>query len=170
MTHPTHPGNSTQTVGSNSPQRSEANAWIRLLENATHEVFEIMLEAHIEFSRPQEELDGTVTAVVGIGGQATGVLMMKVSGAAAERIATNLFARDRSRPLLDAPESVAEICNKIAANFKSKLGSLGDRCELSAPVVVTGSGAQCRAVAGSESLRVSMAYQEHPISITLDIE
>jgi len=71
---------------------------------------------------------------------------------------------------LDRPASVAEICNKIAANFKSRLGSLGERCEFSAPVVVTGRGAQCRAVASSESLRVSMVYKEQPISITLDVE
>ncbi len=170
MGRPPRGGHSTHAVGSNSPQRDGPNAWIRLLENSIREVFEIMLEAHIESSGPQEEPDSAVTAIVGIGGQATGVLMMRVSGAAAERIAKNVFARDRSKPPLDPPASVAEICNKIAANFKSKLGSPGDRCELSAPVVVTGSGAQCRAVASSESLRVSVLYQEQPISITLDIE
>jgi CheY-specific phosphatase CheX len=170
MGHPPRAGDSNQTNGSRGQQRSEATAWIRLLESATREVFEIMLEAHIEISGPQEEPEGAVTAIVGIGGQATGVLMMRVSGEAVERIAKNLFARDRSKPPPDPLASVAEICNKIAANFKSKLGSLGDRCELSAPVVVTGSGAQCRAVASNESLHVSVIYQEQPISITLHIE
>lgn len=167
MGHPTRDGDTAQNTG---PLRSESNAWIRLLENATREVFEIMLETHIEASRPPEEPDGEVTAVVGIGGQATAVLMMRVSGATAERIARNLFARDRSKQFLDAPAAVADICNRIAANFKSKLGSVGGRCELSAPVVVSGSGAQCRAMAAGESLHVCMSYQGLPVSVTLDIE
>jgi CheY-specific phosphatase CheX/HD-like signal output (HDOD) protein len=170
MGRPSRGGHSDRTVDSNASALDQSNAWVRLLENATREVFEIILETHIECSGVQEEPDVAVTAIVGIGGQAAGVLIMRVSGEAAERIAKNLFARDRSKPPLDPPTSVAEICHKIAANFKSKLGSVGDRCELSAPVVVTGSAAQCRAVASSESLRVSVVYQEQPISITLDIE
>jgi CheY-specific phosphatase CheX len=140
------------------------------LENAAQEVFEIMLEANIEASRPPEELERAVTAIVGISGQAAGVLMMRVSGEAAERIAKNLYARDRSNPLLDAPTAVAEICTKIAANFKSKIGSEAGRCELSAAVVVTGSGAKCHALVSGESLCVCVGYQGQPISITLDIE
>ena len=139
----------------------------RLHERNGHFMTEQMLESQLA---ALEEPEDAVTAIVGIGGQATGVLMMRVSGEAVERIAKNLFARDRSKPPPDPLASVAEICNKIAANFKSKLGSLGDRCELSAPAVVTGSGAQCRAVASNESLRLSVIYQDQPISITLHIE
>ena len=80
------------------------------------------------------------------------------------------FRADRSKQLLDAPTAVADICNRIAANFKSKLGGVGGRCELSAPVVVTGSGAQCRALAAGESLHVCVSYQGLPVSVTLDIE
>ena len=46
--------------------------------------------------------------------------------------------RARAIEAAPGPAGVEEICNKIAANFKLKLGSLGERCELSAPVVVTG--------------------------------
>jgi chemotaxis protein CheX len=67
-------------------------------------------------------------------------------------------------------DSLGEICNMVAGNFKNKITGLGDGCLLSPPTVITGSDYSMYSLAGSPGIEVSLLFESMPIVISLQVQ
>jgi chemotaxis protein CheX len=144
--------------------------WREVLANAASEVFEIMVGSSLE---PAAEGDSHVladfTAMVGIAGTVCGVFGFRASAESAKRMAALMLGVDEVGATENVPDAFGEICNMIAGSFKSKIARLADGCALSVPTVISGRDYALYSLANGERFEVTLSFEGHPISVTLDL-
>jgi chemotaxis protein CheX len=174
--------------------------WTVLLEEATREVFTMMLGCEVQSEagtnspevsreppageatrRPMIEVlfrDSTaapdtgaeVTAVVGIAGELCGVFNFACGISAARMMAAKMLGVDETEAGDQQWDAIGEICNMVAGNFKSKLPGIGERCMLSVPTIVVGTNYRLRTVAGRRRLDYHFQVNQAQARVTLDLQ
>ncbi len=174
--------------------------WGQLLEEATREVFLMMLDCEvvsedarggtaapiggveaghgtqplIEVIFRQDALaepnDAEVTAVVGIAGELCGVLNFACGTGAARMMAARMLGVEEDAVGDQQWDAIGEICNMVAGNFKAKLPNIGQRCMLSVPTIVVGSNYRLRAVAGRIRLEYRFRVKTAAARVILELQ
>jgi len=146
-------------------------SWMSLLQVGAREVFQIMLQSELTDLPNVEGLtpSGNVTAMVGMAGALCGVMSIQCDSRTAERIAGRMLGSVGAVDPKDVPDAVAELCNMVAGNFKSKITQLAEHCLLSVPTVIRGDDYELVTVADGDQIVVGMAYESAPIWFCLAI-
>jgi CheY-specific phosphatase CheX len=136
------------------------SSWVALFQVAAKEVFQIMLQAELGNLANVEELtvSGDVTAMVGLAGALCGVMSIRCDSKTAEKIAGRMLGSVGAVDPKDVPDAIAEICNMVAGNFKSKITQLAENCMLSVPTVIRGDDYEMVTVSGGDQITVGMAF------------
>jgi chemotaxis protein CheX len=148
---------------------SSHESWVPLLEVATKEVFELMLNCQLSTSTCAREPSRDVTAMVGLAGQLCGVLSVCCDEKAAALMTSRMLSVPLDKVGPEVADALGEICNMVAGNFKNKIAGLADGCMLSPPTVITGSNYDLHSLADSPGVQVGMLFEGMPIDITLQI-
>jgi chemotaxis protein CheX len=148
---------------------SSHESWVPLLEVATKEVFELMLNCQLSTSTCAREPSRDVTAMVGLAGQLCGVLSVCCDEKAAALMTSRMLSVPLDKVGPEVADALGEICNMVAGNFKNKIAGLADGCMLSPPTVITGSTYDLHSLADSPGVQVGMLFEGMPIDITLQI-
>lgn len=143
--------------------------WAPLLETAVREVFELMLGSQLTVPTSAEEGDLDTTAMVGLAGQLCGVLSVRCTGKAANLMTSKMLGIELDKVGPEMSDALGEICNMVAGNFKNKVTGLAEGCMLSPPTVVSGTDYVLHCMADSPSLRVSLLFENMPITVSLEI-
>jgi len=145
--------------------------WPVLLDQATREVFEIMLGAQLTPSVDGQKVNGSIlTGMVGLAGAACGVLSVRCSKTTANKIAGKMLgqeAADSDETIVDA---LGEVCNMIAGSFKAKVPGMADGCMLSVPSVISGTSYELHSLANGVKCEVSVIFADELIEVVLDLD
>jgi chemotaxis protein CheX len=150
---------------------SPDSTWEPLLELATKEVFQIMLQSDLN-TMPKSSEDvafGDTTAMVGLAGALCGVLSIRCDSRTAESIAGRMLGSVGSVAASEVPDAIAEICNMVAGNFKGKITRLADNCMLSVPTVIRGDDYEMLTIADGEQITASFGYENGIIWVCLAV-
>lgn len=158
------------SAGQSAPSFSgPSQDWQPLLELATREVFEIMLNCKLESRAEPASSPGELTAMVGLAGQLCGLVSLRCSAQSGSLLASRMLGAEMQPADPQVFDAIGEITNMIAGNFKNKLPGIGDKCMLSVPTVITGSDYNCRSLADSAPLQVTMLFEGAPLTIGLEV-
>lgn len=146
-------------------------SWEPILDCAVKEVFQIMLQS--ELTTIAKTVDavsaGDTTAMVGLAGVLCGVLSIRCSSQTAESVAGRMLGSVGAVNPSEVPDAIAEICNMVAGNFKSKITRLADNCMLSVPTVIRGDDYEMVTIADGEHIAVCVSYENGPLWVTLAV-
>jgi chemotaxis protein CheX len=147
------------------------SSWLLLLQVGAKEVFQIMLQTELANLPNVKELtiSGNVTAMVGLAGALCGVLSIRCDSRTAEKIAGRMLGSVGTVDPKDVPDAIAEICNMVAGNFKSKITQLAEHCMLSVPTVIRGEDYEMVTMSDGDQITVGMAYDAAPIWFCLAV-
>jgi len=149
-------------------------SWLPLLEVATREVFELMLNSQLTAPKAADETDldftADVTAMVGLAGKLCGVLSVRCEGKAAVLMTSKMLGVELDKVGPEMSDALGEVCNMVAGNFKNKIAGLSEACMLSPPTVITGKDYSLRSRPDSRGLEVKFLFEDMPIVITLQIQ
>jgi len=147
------------------------STWVSMLEVGAKEVFQIMLQAELAKLPNAEEriVTGDVTAMVGMAGAICGVLSIRCDSRTAEKIAGRMLGSAGTVDPKDVPDAIAEICNMVAGNFKSKIAHIAEHCMLSVPTVIRGDDYEMITVPAGDQIIVGMACDAAPIWFCLAV-
>ncbi|MBZ5642899.1 MAG: chemotaxis protein CheX [Acidobacteriia bacterium] len=145
--------------------------WEAMLECAVKEVFQIMLQSELTtITKTAEEVStGDTTAMVGLAGSLCGVMSIRCSSQTAESVAGRMLGSVGAVNPSEVPDALAEICNMVAGNFKSKITRLADSCMLSVPTVIRGEDYEMVTIADGDQIVVCVDYEHAPIWATLAV-
>ena len=143
--------------------------WPALLEDATREVFEIMLGAQLAAAGAVDLSNSEFTSMIGLAGQLTGVFMVRCDGRCAARITSRMLAIPEDQTGEQVWDALGELCNMVAGNFKNKLAGISEHCMLSVPTVIHGGDYRFRSMADGESMQISLLVEGSPITIDLNL-
>ncbi len=149
---------------------TRAPEWCALLEQATREVFEVMLGIDLgaEAGCPVAE-DQTVTAFVGIGGDMRGLVSLITSVEAARRMESTMLGVPVEEVDGNAWDAFGEICNMVGGAFKGKLAELYPQCVLSLPTVVTGADYKIRVLSNGVTAETRLSLEGHLFRALLEV-
>jgi chemotaxis protein CheX len=143
--------------------------WPTLLDCAAKEVFKIMVQTDIA-TMPNSE-DGTptgdTTAMVGLAGALCGVLSIRCTSRTAENITGRMLGSTGAVNSHEVSDAMAEICNMVAGNFKSKITMLAEHCMLSVPMVIRGDDYEMVTIANGQHIALCLEYDKKPIWVCL---
>lgn len=164
-THINAATNNSEQAG--SPTKGE---WAPLLEIATREVFQIMLETQLERGvGAMPSTGGDLTAMVGFAGPLCGVLSMRCGADSASRMAAKMLGVEATGADDSIRDAVGEISNMIAGNFRAKVADLRENCNLSVPTVISGTDYEYHPLAdGERVVEVSLQFEGAPLWVALD--
>jgi len=147
------------------------SSWAPLLQVAAKEVFQVMLQAELANLADVEELtvSGDVTAMVGVAGALCGVMSIRCDERTAEKFAGRMLGSVGAVNPKDVPDAIAEICNMVAGNFKSKIAQLAENCMLSVPTVIRGNDYEMVTLANGGQITVGLAFDAAPIWFCLAV-
>ncbi len=147
------------------------SSWTSILQVGAREVFQIMLQTELANLPNMEDLpvSGDVTAMVGMAGALCGVMSIRCDARTAEKIAGRMLGSVGAVDPKDVPDAIAEICNMVAGNFKSKITQLSEHCMLSVPTVIRGNDYEMITVSDGDQITVGMAYDAAPIWFCLAV-
>jgi chemotaxis protein CheX len=150
--------------------RPDSN-WVSLLQVGAKEVFQIMLQTELADVPKAEELTikGDVTAMVGLAGALCGVMSIRLDRRTAEKIAGRMLGSVGKVNPNDVPDAIAEVCNMVAGNFKSKITQLAENCMLSVPTVIRGEDYEMVTVSNGDQINVVLACDGVPIWFCLAV-
>lgn len=146
-------------------------SWASLIQVGVKEVFQIMLQTELKDLPNAQELTvaGDVTAMVGLAGALCGVMSIRCDSRSAEKMAGRMLGSVGAVDPKDVPDAIAEICNMVAGNFKSKVTQLAENCLLSVPTVVRGEDYEMVTVSDGEQITVGLSYDGSPIWVCLAV-
>ena len=150
---------------------SPDSTWPTLLDCATKEVFQIMVQTDLT-AMPGTEAGtptGDTTAMVGLAGALCGVLSIRCTSQTAGSITGRMLGSTGPVNPSEVSDAIAEICNMVAGNFKAKITMLGDRCMLSVPTVIRGDDYEMVSIADGEHIALCLGYDRAPIWICLEV-
>lgn len=158
-----------QTSGSMQIQPGEA--WSQLLDQATREVFEIMLGSQLSPAPAEMNVEGAaLTGMVGLAGAACGVLSVRCSKVTANKIAAKMLGQDGADSDETIVDALGEVCNMVAGSFKAKVPGLVDSCMLSVPSVISGTSYELHSLANGVKCEVNVVFEQNLIEISLDVD
>jgi len=143
-------------------------SWKPILECAVTEVFELMAAVRLgvlpESPEPQR---GAITAMVGLAGALCGMVHIRCSHTAAQKLAGSML--NGSGPATPAMirDALGELANMVAGNFKAKIANLADHCMLSVPTVITGEDYCLEAVDPYSCIRADFDYDGNALHVSL---
>jgi chemotaxis protein CheX len=149
--------------------RTSHQKWLPLMELATKEVFELMLNSELSPASDAPDPVFDITAMVGLAGGMCGILGVRCTREAAARMASKMLGSD---PPLDSPDvrdAFGEVGNMIAGNFKNKITGMGDSCMLSVPTVVTGTDYSVHSLADSEAFELRQDFEGFRFVVSLEV-
>ena len=155
----------------NAVQTAESNheAWIPLLELATREVFELMLNSQLTKPEATMEESTDITSMVGLAGALCGLLSVRCSRPAAELMASKMLGVSPDKVGADLCDAFGDICNMVAGNFKNKISGLSDGCMLSVPTVVTGNDYTLHPLTELAGIEVRFVFEGQMVVTTLQV-
>jgi chemotaxis protein CheX len=148
--------------------KTDSSTLRAVLELATREVFEIMVNSSVETHAEPQDAKFDITSMIGLAGSLCGVISIRCTSEAARAIAAKMLGQaevDSDRSMRDA---MAEIVNMVAGNFKSKLSG-SDHCMLSIPTVITGGDYQLCSVDVGEIEQLFLSFGEYPLIISMEL-
>ena len=104
-------------------------------------------------------VSGNVTAMVSSEGALCGIVSIRCDMRTAERITGRMLGSVGPVDSKDVPDALAELCNMVAGNFKSKITPLSENCLLSVPTVIRGDDYEMITVPNGDQIVVGMAYE-----------
>src|SRR6185369_7376994 len=117
-----------------TPTLQVRDQWHALLQMASTEVFEIMLNSRLEPSPINDSaVASEFTAMVGFAGNLRGVLSLRCTAATASLIASKMLGLAPGEAEEESWDAIGEVCNMVAGAFKAKLPGGGSQCMLSVP-------------------------------------
>lgn len=142
------------------------------LDNSVREVFEMMLgvECRCESGvgpSPIDELESSVTAVVGFGGILSGACVFRCSAPAARQIAARMAGMEFDTVDDIVKDAIGETCNMLAGTWKSKVPDLSANCGLSVPAVITGSDYKLHVQAPEFKVRQAFRFDNTRFEVTI---
>jgi chemotaxis protein CheX len=145
--------------------------WEPLLECAVKEVFQIMLQSELTTipKTIDEVAAGDTTAMVGLAGSLCGVLSIRLKEQTAESVAGRMLGSVGAVSPSEVPDAIAEICNMVAGNFKSKITRLADSCMLSVPTVIRGEDYEMVTISDGEEISICVGYEHSAIWVSLAV-
>jgi len=144
--------------------------WISLIEQATREVFELMLGTQVVRSVEDAQGETNITAMVGLAGGLCGLMALRCSRKTANRMAAKMLGVEPAANGHEVQDAFGEICNMVAGNFKHQLEEVGANCMLSAPTVIAGSDYSLYPAPDSGEGRLTILFEGNPLTITLEIQ
>lgn len=145
--------------------------WSILLDQATREVFEIMLGSQLIPGPGTLKIEGAaLTGMVGLAGAACGVLSVRCSKGTANKIAGKMLGQDAADSDETIVDALGEVCNMIAGSFKAKVPGLADGCMLSVPSVISGTSYELHSLADGGRCEVNVIFEQELIEISLDVD
>jgi chemotaxis protein CheX len=146
-------------------------SWMMLLQVGAKEVFQIMLQSELSDLPNAAEVTpaGDVTAMVGLAGALCGVMTIRCEERTAEKIAGRMLGSVGPVSPSDVPDAIAEVCNMVAGNFKSKITQLAENCMLSVPTVIRGDDYEMVTMSDGDQIKVGMTYESAPIWFCLAV-
>jgi CheY-specific phosphatase CheX len=145
-------------------------AWHGVLIETAVEVFSLMVGVTVvpDLDAPRAPIQ--ITAIVGIAGAIRANFILQCSTTSTIRLASQMLGipldePDSKKAALDA---LGEICNIVAGFFKAKVG-LGDACNLSVPVIITGQDYRFCSRTTYERLELPLAYEGETLWASLEI-
>ena len=151
---------------SSPPERT----FLPTLEQATLEVFEIVLGCRVTAAAPsQQTVDGGLTAIVGLAGALCGVVTVRCAMHTAGQIARGMLGAmaESEGQVVDA---LGEMCNMIAGNFKNKLTGTDENCMLSVPSVISGAEYKFHSLVSGSSTQTVVLFENAPIVVRLQLK
>jgi chemotaxis protein CheX len=147
------------------------SSWALLLEVGAKEVFQIMLQSELKNLPHAEDqpVSGDVTAMIGLAGALCGVMTIRCDSRTAEKMAGRMLGSVGPVNPNDMPDAIAEICNMVAGNFKSKINQLAENCLLSVPTVIRGHDYEMVTVADGEHILIGLSYDSAPVWFCLAV-
>jgi chemotaxis protein CheX len=147
------------------------SSWAMLLHVGAKEVFQIMLQSELADLPNAAELtpSGDVTAMVGLAGALCGVMTIRCNGRTAEKIAGRMLGSIGAVDPKDVPDAIAEVCNMVAGNFKSKITQLAEHCMLSVPTVIRGEDYELVTMSDGDQITIGTTYEGAPIWFCLAV-
>jgi chemotaxis protein CheX len=147
------------------------SSWLLLLQVGAKEVFQIMLQTELASLPNAEALTptGDVTAMVGLAGALCGVMTIRCDSKTAEKMTGRMLGSVGPVDPKDVPDAIAEICNMVAGNFKSKITLLAEHCMLSVPTVIRGDDYEMVTMSDGDQITVGMTYEAAPIWFCLAV-
>jgi chemotaxis protein CheX len=147
------------------------SSWVSLLQVGAKEVFQIMLQTELANLLNADGLTpaGDVTAMVGLAGALCGVISIRCNSSTAEKITGRMLGSVGFVDPKDVPDAIAEICNMVAGNFKSKITQLAEHCMLSVPTVIRGNDYEMVTMSDGDQIQVGMTYEGAPIWFCLAV-
>ena len=143
--------------------------WIPVLEVATQEVFDLMLNSKLAIhSDPAaEEMD--ITSMVGLAGKLCGVLSIRSAHKTASIMASKMLGMAPDEVGPELCDAFGEVCNMVAGNFKNKISGLSDGCMLSVPTVITGHDYSLHSPTDSVAIKANMLFEDMSMIVTLQV-
>lgn len=145
-------------------------SWAPVLELAAREVFDLMLGCQLTVPATPAESTFGITAMVGLAGKLCGVLSVRCDPKSGALMTSKMLGVALETVDAEISDSLGEICNMVAGNFKNKITGLGDGCLLSPPTVITGTNYSMYSLADSPGIEVSLLFESMPIVISLQVQ
>ncbi len=145
--------------------------WGPVLESATREVFDVMLRTPLEPLGGDAAANAELIAMVGLSGRLAGVVSVHCTAAGAREIAMKMLQGEPPEGEEEdtTRDAVGEVCNMVAGNFKSKLGTVGADCKLSVPTIVAGGSCMMTSESRGVHIEVPFQFAGSPLRIMLDL-
>ena len=138
------------------------------MNDAAKEVFSLMVGSPLTPPDGEVAVVAEVTGMVGLAGELCGILSVRCSASSAKKIASLMLGLADSEAAEHQSDAVGEICNMVAGNFKAKINSLGDKCMLSVPTVITGDHYATHSLAIGDRMEVPLLFEGEPVWFSLE--
>jgi CheY-like chemotaxis protein len=142
------------------------------LDAAVEDVFSMMLgvdcKRMADVSDAESEAEqGTVTAVIGLGGVLSGACIFRCSAPAAIKLVGCMTGMNFSQVDRIVEDGIGEICNMVAGAWRNRMPELAAQCGLSVPAVVSGCGYNLHLQAFEFQLQSAYGFEEVRFSVTI---
>jgi chemotaxis protein CheX len=141
------------------------------LQVGAKEVFQIMLQTELKELPNAQELTvtGNDTAMIGLAGALCGVMSIRCDSHSAEKMTGRMLGSVGAVDPKDVPDAIAEICNMVAGNCKSKITPLAENCMPSVPTVIRGDDYEMVTVSDGDQITLGLSYDGSPIWFCLAV-
>jgi chemotaxis protein CheX len=143
--------------------------WALLLEEATREVFALMLNSQLTVPETLSKEPLDVTAMVGLAGQLRGVLILRCSRNSGVLMATRMLGAKVDERGPELADALGEIANMIAGNFKNKISGLAEGCMLTVPTVIIGNDYDLKSLTVFDTIDLQRLFEDAPITVSVAI-
>jgi len=142
------------------------------VDDAVMTVFELVLNMHIERTKPQEPgvmKENQVIGMVGIAGRNRGVVCLRMEERFSRIVAAAMLSleADDSLSVMDINDVVGELTNIIAGKVKYCLRGERETCILSLPTIVRGHSIDLESISGVERRFFTFRYASHNVTVEL---